>query len=777
MKKIANKMIKMTNRENEKSYRRFAYLDRLVVGVFISTLIVSLFLIWVVASVLGKSITGKIVKLARTARAFEDGDLDARVHTDSQDELGELASSYNRMSSRLKELINNLEQEIFDRTESLNDALLQLQNEVAEHRRTEEALRISEEEYRSLIENQTDLVCRFKADGEFTFVNQVYCDFFDLSQDHVIGKKWQKFLVNDDHKIIEEMLSMLSPSNQTAVIEHRLRSGRGKIHWMQFVNKGFFDASGKLSEIQSVGRDITERKRIEEALNQSETYLKTLIHSIPDLVWLKDEKGMYLFCNSKFERFFGSNDQEIIGKSDYDFVDKELADSFRKHDLLAISKGGPSINEEQVTYADDGHQEILETIKSPIYGANGQLIGVLGVARDITERKSAEEERRKLENQLRQSHKMEAIGTIAGGIAHDFNNILGIIIGNMELAIDSLDDLNPVRLYLEEIKKASLRASDVVKQLLNFSRKTEQSKEIIDILPIVRESVKLLRSSIPSSIDIQVNIPDSLKTIKADPTQLHQVLINLCTNAAHAMENEGGILNIELSEVELNAVTSTQFEEIHPGTYVQLSISDTGDGIDSNIKANIFDPYFTTKAMGKGTGMGLAVVLGIVKNHNGAISVYSEPGQGSVFKVLLPVAEGGIIDREPVSEALPTGTETILFIDDEEDLANIGRHFLQRLGYNVVAETNPVEALELYRSDPSRFDLIITDMTMPRLSGDQLTREVLKINSKMAVILCTGYSHKIDRERAIEIGAHSYIEKPFDIKKLAALVRNALDTS
>ncbi|MBA3013105.1 MAG: PAS domain S-box protein [Desulfobacula sp.] len=386
-------------------------------------------------------------------------------------------------------------------------------------------------------------------------------------------------------------------------------------------------------------KEITEREKVENALIKSETYLQTLIHTIPDLIWLKDAHGVYLFCNTKFERFFGEKKEKIIGKTDYDFVDKKLADFFREHDKFAMAKGGLNINEEEVIYADDGHHEILETIKTPLYESGGQLIGVLGIARDITERKQAEEERKRLEGQLRQSHKMEAIGTISGGIAHDFNNILGIIIGNAELAMDDIEEWRPAQSNLKEIKKAGLRASDIVRQLLHFSRKTEQTKKIIDINPMIKEAIKLLRSSLPTSIDIQLNLPDGIKPIMADPTQIHQVLINLCTNAAHAMEEGGGILKIDLSEVELDNIAAAQFQKISAGQFVQLAISDTGHGVDPTIKTKIFDPYFTTKEVGKGTGMGLAVVLGIVQNHNGAISVYSEPGNGTTFKVLFPVAK------------------------------------------------------------------------------------------------------------------------------------------
>ncbi|MBU1195995.1 MAG: response regulator [Proteobacteria bacterium] len=415
------------------------------------------------------------------------------------------------------------------------------------------------------------------------------------------------------------------------------------------------------------------------------------------------------------------------------------------------------------------NRTILENLEKKVYERTMELEA------EIAERKLAEEHRKKLEDQLRQSQKMEAIGTLSGGIAHDFNNILGIIIGNTELAMEDTEEWNQIWSNLEEIKKASLRASDIVKQLLNFTRKTEQSKVHVDVQPIIKDAIKFLRSSIPATIDIQFNLPVLKNTILADPTQIYQILINLCTNAAHAMEKSGGILKIDLSEITVGNEATTQFQKTDAGTCIQLTVSDTGHGIDPDIRTRIFDPYFTTKEIGKGTGMGLSVVLGIVKNHNGTVSVDSKPGQGSVFKIVFPAAKGEKQTSKSTSDHLPTGNESILFIDDEESLSKLGSMLLQRLGYKVKALTDPVNALELIRAEPAGFDLVITDMTMPRLSGDQLIKEILNINSNMPVILCTGFSNKIDKEKAMMIGARCYIEKPLDKSKLAYCIREILD--
>ncbi|HCY83664.1 MAG TPA: hypothetical protein DHV36_00850 [Desulfobacteraceae bacterium] len=521
--------------------------------------------------------------------------------------------------------------------------------------------------------------------------------------------------------------------------------------------------------------NIYKRRKVEGELRDREVHLRAVVENIPDLVWLKDPDGVYMFCNLKFERFFGASEKDIKGKTDYDFVDRELADFFRENDRAAMAAGRPTKNEEEVVFADDGHHEILETVKTPMRGADGRLIGVLGIARDITERKQAEAARKKLADELRQAQKMEAIGTMSGGIAHDFNNILGIILGNTELAMESCGKKDLLRECLAEIKKAGLRAGDIVRQLLNYTRKTEQEKQVLEIRSLVKNTYKLLRSSIPSTIEIHMDLPEGIRPILADATQIHQVLINLCTNASHAMEAAGGVLTVALSEIELDELTVTQFQEISAGRYIQLSVSDTGHGIPDAARARIFDPYFTTKEVGKGTGMGLAVVMGIVKNHNGAISVYSEAGKGTTFKVMLPMAKGRASGLTDIPDVLPGGSERILFVDDEKALAAIGKSLLESLGYTVETMTDAPSALARVREKPSRFDLVITDMTMPGISGETLTREVLAVNPGMKLILCTGFSSRIDREKALSIGAHCYMEKPIVKRELALAVRRALD--
>ena len=383
---------------------------------------------------------------------------------------------------------------------------------------------------------------------------------------------------------------------------------------------------------EDLQKEVEERKQAEEALKESESHLRTLIRTIPDLVWLKDPKGVYLSCNPRFESFFGGKEKDIVGKTDYDFVDKKLADFFRENDQLAIDKGKPSRNEEEVTFADDGHLEILETIKTPMYRSDGQLAGVLGIGRNITERKRSEVEKSNLEEQLRQAQKMEALGTLAGGIAHDFNNILSAILGYTELALYETVGETSLNEYLSEVFTAGNRAKELVQQILTLSRHNAVEFKPIHINSVVKEAVKMLRSTIPTSINIQENICNKQLVVEADPTQIHQVIINLATNAKHAMSETGGVLVVDVDSVSFDE--STENLNLTPGEYARITVSDTGTGINKEHLEKIFEPYFTTKAVGEGSGLGLSVVHGIVKSHKGDIKVYSEPGKGTTVPYL-----------------------------------------------------------------------------------------------------------------------------------------------
>ena len=398
--------------------------------------------------------------------------------------------------------------------------------------------------------------------------------------------------------------------------------------------------------------------------------------------------------------------------------------------------------------------------------------------RSKDEKRVIQSEKKQLELQLRQSQKMEAIGTLAGGMAHDFNNTLGIIIGNTELAIRTTQKDSPTRQYLNNIITASCRAEEMVSRLLSFSRITDAEKKPIDLISSVNESLKLLRSSLPSDIEIRKNFPESKLVIMGDPTQINQVMVNLCTNAAHAMNGSGGVIELNITTKVIGIDPITSFSDLPQGPYAELTISDTGHGIPNDVIKRVFDPYFTTKEPGKGTGMGLSVVHGIVKSHGGIIKVDSRVGSGSVFTVYVPLIDA-VVDDKPVldNEYIPGGKENILLVDDEYMIADTMKIMMEQLGYKVEAFTESNRALEVFENDPGAFDLVITDMTMPKMTGDLLASKIQDIRKNTPVIICTGFNNKVDPEDLKEKGVCEILTKPVRTTTLAKAINNVLSTS
>ncbi|MBW2370066.1 MAG: response regulator [Deltaproteobacteria bacterium] len=385
-----------------------------------------------------------------------------------------------------------------------------------------------------------------------------------------------------------------------------------------------------------------------------------------------------------------------------------------------------------------------------------------------------EAEKKKIEQQLRQTQKLEAIGTLSGGIAHDFNNILGIISGYTELALVDVPEGSDAQQCLSEVFKASGRAQGLVHQILTFSRQGEKENRPLQIGSIVKEVLKMLRATMPATIDIKSYIDKSLPAIIADPAQIHQVMMNLCTNAGHAMREQGGLLEVGLTQQQVDTRTAGALSVPNPGLYQKLTIRDTGHGMSQDVINRIFDPFFTTKGHEQGTGLGLSVVHGVVKNHEGAIKVTSEPGKGTVFEVYFPSMEFQKDDSETVLPPLSTGTERILLVDDELALVNMGTAMLESLGYTVSSRSSSVEALAAFRDHPDAFDLVITDMTMPKMTGAELAREILKICPDIPIILCTGFSETIQEETAKSIGIREFVMKPILRREIAQIIRRVL---
>jgi two-component system cell cycle sensor histidine kinase/response regulator CckA len=643
--------------------------------------------------------------------------------------------------------------------------------DITERKKTEEALKNSEEKYRELVQNANSIILRMDTKGKIIFFNEFAQDFFGYTQNEILGKNVVGTIVPKIETTGRDLFEMIHDigvrPERYATNENENMRKNGERVWVAWTNKAIKDKYGNTTEILCIGNDITERKHAEKALWQEEEKFRTFVEQSPFGISIIDESGNYKYINPKFIEIFGYTLEDIpTGK---EWFKKAFPDSEYRHQLISIwindlkkSNFGESRHRTFKVICKDGSEKIIY-FKPVTLETGNQFV----IYEDITNQEQ-------LEDQLRQAQKMESIGTLAGGIAHDFNNILGIILGNAELAMDDIYEGNPARLNLQEIRTAGLRAKDVVHQLLSFARKTAVEKKPTNIAPIIIESLKLLRASIPTSIEIRQNITKEVHTILADPTQINQILINLCTNAHHAMPG-GGILEVGLTNVKLDEDATAQHSDLNPGPYVHLTVTDTGQGMDPEIKDRIFDPYFTTKDVGKGTGLGLSVVHGIVKNHGGGISVNSELGKGTTFGIYFPVIEMEAETETETDEKLPTGNERILFVDDEESMVYVARSRLERLGYQVDAETSPVEALKLFRDIPNQFDLVITDMSMPQMSGERFVKEILKIRPDIPTILCTGYSEKIDKQKAKEMGICQYIEKPINRSVLAKSVRNVLD--
>jgi PAS domain S-box-containing protein len=398
----------------------------------------------------------------------------------------------------------------------------------------------------------------------------------------------------------------------------------------------------------------------------------------------------------------------------------------------------------------------------------GDKTYLIGIFRDVSEKKDFEEK-------VRKTQRLEAIGTLAGGIAHDFNNILSAILGYTDLALTELPPDTALYQYLQEVLKAGNRAKDLIKQILTFSRKTATEFIPIQAQSIVKEALKLLRATIPTTIEIRESIDSACPPIMADPSQIHQVVMNICTNAYHALENTGGRLEVDLREIKVTEKSPPGKTLIWPGRYLRLNFHDNGPGMKKEIMDHIFEPYFTTKGKEKGTGLGLAVVHGIVIKHNGMITVESEPGRGTTFSLYFPIVENESAPQLTVQNAIPTGKERILFIDDEQTLVLLARQMLESLGYKATCMTSSSEGFKTFQQDPQGYDLVITDQTMPILPGSELAQRILAIRPDMPIILCTGYSSMISEQKAKQLGIREFLLKPIERRKLAETIRRALD--
>jgi PAS domain S-box-containing protein len=513
--------------------------------------------------------------------------------------------------------------------------------------------------------------------------------------------------------------------------------------------------------------DITARKKAEETLRlvaeEEKLRLAAAVEQASESVVMAGLDGLIMYVNAAFEGINGRRKEQSLGKSYFEFLTNEpqetaIRDAFRR---------GGQWTGRLTRRVGEGDRRELDVAISPVRDQTGRILSFLVVERDITREV-------KLQQHLRQAQKAEALGTLAGGIAHDFNNVLSTIAVNSELALMELEGNARSQSPLPLVLQAVQRGKELVQQIITFSRRREHERKPMKISPVLKETLKLLRSSLPPTIEIQEDIMMHADTVLADPSQIHQILVNLCNNAAYAMREEGGKLSVRMTATDVDAAMSALYPDLKPGPYVRLTVGDSGAGMSPEVMDRMFDPFFTTKKTGEGSGLGLSVVQGIVKSYGGTITAYSKVGQGSTFSVFLPRIEGEPQPKRVPPEKITGGKERILVVEDEEAQLESYRNALQKLGYEVVARTSSAAALADFRSDPDAFDLVITDQAMPQMTGARLAEEMLKIRPSLPIVLCTGFSEVVNGEAAGRIGIREFLMKPFSIGEVAGAVRRAL---
>lgn len=691
------------------------------------------------------SITRPVRQMTEVATKIIAGDLNQVVPVTSQDEIGVLARTFNLMTGELHRFM--------------------------------EGLRESEEKYRGIFENALEGLYQSSLEGRFLDANPALAHIlgYDSPEELIAGITdiRHQFYVNPEDRDI--LLAAISNHKKAFGFEVQAYRRDGRTIWISISARLRYDQEGKPELIEGFITDITARKQAEEALAESRNYLDEIINSVGDPMFVKDRQHRWVLVNNAMCAIMGRSRNELLGKTDYDYHLKHEADIFWAKDELVFADGMVNINEE--TYTDSqGFIHTILTKKTLYTDKNGEKF-IVGIIRDITEQKQADKERLLLEARLNQAQKMEAIGTLAGGIAHDFNNILQPMLGYAELLRLRLSADSPQQRYAEQLYTAGLRAKDLVSQILTFSRQSEYKVVPVRIQAILREVLQLCRSTIPANIKISTDIQGDCPSVLMDPSQLNQVAMNLIINAYHAVEASGGEISVSLKQTLLDKEDVTG-ATLLPGEYALLTIADTGCGIDPANMDKVFEPYFTTKEQGKGTGLGLAVVHGIVKTCHGDIKVYSEVGQGTTFKIYLPLLKE-TVEKQSLQavQTYPTGTEHILLVDDEKMIVEIATLILEGLGYLVTSRLNSVEALELFKTNPDAYDLVITDLTMPQLTGDQLAREMVAISPAIPIIICSGFGERVKLEQAKAIGVREILMKPITVAEIAHKVRLVLDAS
>ncbi|HKL27073.1 MAG TPA: ATP-binding protein, partial [Desulfuromonadales bacterium] len=547
----------------------------------------------------------------------------------------------------------------------------------------------------------------------------------------------------------------------------------GSIKWLSW--RVTFDKQENVA--YATARDITEKKQAEETLRASRNLLHTILENVPIRVFWKDADLNYLGCNTAFACSAGlAKPEDLRGKDDFEMCWHKQAETFRNDDKRVMAGEMPKIGIEKQVITPDGQTTWIRTSKVPLYGREGKVIGLLGIDEDISEQKQKEEEKARLEAQLHQSQKIESVGRLAGGVAHDYNNMLSVIIGYAELAQMKLDSTDAIKGDLDEILTAARRSRDITRQLLAFARKQTIDPQVLDLNAAIESTLKMLRNLLGENIELVWKPREGLWPVEMDPSQLDQVLANLCINARDAIADVG-TMTVETGKIHFDQAQCSGQSGLVPGDYVILTITDDGCGMTPEILEHVFEPFFTTKKVGEGTGLGLAMVYGVVKQNNGYIDVYSEPGEGTSIKIYLPRYVGQVAEEsETGPENVPRGNgETVLLVEDEAGILKLATRQLKSWNYHVLAASKPGEALAVATSNPGKIDLLVTDVVMPEMNGKELADRLQLIYPQLRCLYMSGYTEDtIAHHGVLDEGIH-FISKPFSGQEFAVKIRKVLD--
>jgi len=643
--------------------------------------------------------------------------------------------------------------------------------DITERRQAEEALQQSEERFRLAFHTNPDSINLNRAsDGLYMDINEGFTNTIGYTREDVIGKTSLSLNIWKNPEDRKRLIDGLSKTGYVDNLEAQFVRKDKKVK-VGLMSARLLQIGGE-NVILSITRDITGRKRIEESLRESEEKYRTILESIEEGCFEVDLTGSLTFVNDALCKNTGYSREELLGMNNRDYATPETAKNMYKVFNKVYQTGNPAKILGYEIYRKDGEKRLYELSASLIKDQNGNPIGFRGLSRDMTERAKVEAEKKLLESQLQQAQKMEAIGTLAGGIAHDFNNLLMGIQGRASIMLTDIDPSHPHVEHLKGIEDYVKSAADLNRQLLGFAKSGKYEVKPIDINALIEKN-SLMFGRTKKEIKIHRKQQKDLSTVEADQGQIDQVLLNIYVNAWQAMP-EGGDLYIQTENVVIDEKYIKPYQVI-PGQYVKISITDTGVGMDMKTQQRIFDPFFTTKKIDRGTGLGLASAYGIIKNHGGFINVYSEKGEGTTFNIYLPATTKDVAQEQKFHEEVLKGTETILLVDDEDMILEVGQRVVASLGYNVLPIKGGKEAIEVYKKNRNKIDMVILDMIMPEMHGGEVFDKLKQINPDIKVLLSTGYSINGKATEILDRGCNGFIQKPFNTKELSKKIREILD--